>query len=289
MLTIQNASLNYDGLDLLVYPAYSSDPSQVILPSQDVINVDSVDVYDAAYASGGNLLTSAAPGQTVYVRATISDPFGSFDITGADSTLTDSEGTIQVTTAAMTEANDSGAATKVFEYAYTIPPLGPTGNWSIEVTATEGTEVGGVTHSAFGSLPVVALPNLTVVKSASGPTAKPGDVITYTVQVVNTGAGMATNVVLTDHLSPYTAWSLDSYGAGQPFQLIQGSPASGLSLGVPEYSDNDGTDWNYAPISGAGAAPAGYDGNVTNWRIPMAGTMNADSATFTLRYRVQVK
>ena len=33
----------------------------------------------------------------------------------------------------------------------------------------------------------------------------------------------------------------------------------------------------------------GYDGNVTNWSIPMNGTMNASGANFTINYKVRVK
>jgi uncharacterized repeat protein (TIGR01451 family) len=130
------------------------------------------------------------------------------------------------------------------------------------------------------------LPNLTLVKSASAPTANPTDVLTYTVIVINSGAGEGTNIVVDDKLSPYVAWSLDSFGAGVPFEFIDGS--SGLTIGTPVYSNNNGIDFTYTPVSEGGGAPAGYDGNVTNWKIPMTGTMNA-SGQFTLRYKVMVK
>ncbi len=117
----------------------------------------------------------------------------------------------------------------------------------------------------------------------------PGQSIVYTVQLVNFGAGTATGVVLKDDLSPYTALGLNSYGAGVVFQFSDGTPASGLSLGTPVYSSDNGATWTYSPVSGGGGAPAGYDGNVTNWKIPMTGTMNANGATCTLRYQMQVK
>jgi uncharacterized repeat protein (TIGR01451 family) len=138
-------------------------------------------------------------------------------------------------------------------------------------------------------------PNLLVVKSArhSGTddaisTAIPGQVITYSVQVFNTGAGPATAVVLSDRMSPYTAWGLNSFGAGIPFQFVEGTPSSGLSLGTPVYSNDNGATFIYFPTSEGGGAAAGHDGTVTNWRIPMVGNMDA-GGSFTLRYRVMVK
>ena len=42
-------------------------------------------------------------------------------------------------------------------------------------------------------------------------------------------------------------------------------------------------------LSGGGGAPAGYDGNVTNWQIIMNGTMNGNGGNFTLNYKVIIK
>ena len=132
------------------------------------------------------------------------------------------------------------------------------------------------------TLTVVAPPNLTVVKSASPSAVNPGQVVTYTILVTNTGAGPATNVVLTDILSPYV--SLGIVG----FTFTNGTPSSGMTLGSPDFSQSSGATWGYVPVSGGGGAPAGYDGTVTNWRIPMTGTMNASGANFTITYTVRV-
>lgn len=137
---------------------------------------------------------------------------------------------------------------------------------------------------------VVAPASLTVVKSASpSPGVNSGQSVTYTILVTNTGAGVATNVAVTDSLSPYAYFGLNSYGAGVPFQFVNGAPSSGLALGAPVYSSDKGVTWAYTPVSGGGGAPAGYDANVTNWNIPMTGTMNASGANFTVNFKVQVK
>jgi uncharacterized repeat protein (TIGR01451 family) len=132
-------------------------------------------------------------------------------------------------------------------------------------------------------------PQLTVAKYASAPAVIPGQVVTYSVLVTNTGTGASTTVVAQDQLSPYVSWGINSYGAGVPFQLTNGNPASGLTIGTPVYSNNNGATWTYVPISGGGGAPAGFDANVTNWRTPMTGTMNANGANFTINYKVRVK
>ncbi len=69
--------------------------------------------------------------------------------------------------------------------------------------------------------------------------------------------------------------------------FTEGSPPSTLTLGTPQYSNNNGSTWTYTPVSGNNA-PAGYDGDVTNWRIPMTGTIPVNGR-FTLNYQVIVK
>jgi uncharacterized repeat protein (TIGR01451 family) len=132
--------------------------------------------------------------------------------------------------------------------------------------------------------------SLTVNKLAN-PTPKvtSGVDITYTMTVTNIGGGTALNVLVVDDFSPYTQWNLNSFGAGVPFQFTDGSPVSGLTMGTPLYSNDRGATWLYTPTSGGGGAPAGYDGNVTSFRLPMTGTMNANNANFTVKYVVKVK
>lgn len=132
------------------------------------------------------------------------------------------------------------------------------------------------------------LPLITILKSTNMASASPGQTIVYTVQVANSGTGAGTNVVLSDALSPYALFSLNSYGTGVPFSFSDGSPPCGLSIAPPEYSDNNGTSWIYTPVSGGGGAPQGYDANITNWRIPLRGTIRP-GGSFSLNYQVAVK
>lgn len=132
-------------------------------------------------------------------------------------------------------------------------------------------------------------PQLQVVKTRDIATGSPGDIVTYTITVTNNGGGQATNVLLTDDMSPHTHFRLNTYGAGVNFLCTAGCPASGLNLGTATYSNNDAVSFGYAPSSGAGGAPAGYDGNVTDWRLPMTGSFNAGGANFSLEYQAQIK
>jgi uncharacterized repeat protein (TIGR01451 family) len=137
--------------------------------------------------------------------------------------------------------------------------------------------------------PIDASPSLMVLKSANAPAVSPGDVVLYTVQVRNTGCGKATNVDLDDHMSPYTAWQLDynsDGGPDEPFNFA--AQTSGLTLGAPDYSRDGGATWGAAPVSEGGGMPAGYDGTITNWRIPMIGEM-VTGGQFTLRYKAMVR
>jgi len=274
------------GRQLRVFPApTATGTSNVTLPSQNVINIDNSDIafHTAAYP-GGSSVATVNPGDVVYLRATVSDPFGSYDISGATLTLTDALGAVQVGAppVAMTEVFDSNAATKIYEYGpYTVPAGGPAGYWGARVDADEGTE-GTVSDYGIGTLEVAALlPNLTVVKSADRARVNSGDVITYTIVSNNSGPGVATAVRVIDNLSPFVSLILDYDGVTPPYQPFEFTPAtSGLTLGTPLYYNSGGA---FTPDFAAGE-----DGSIVRWEIPMTGSFSA-AGSFTVRFKVRVK
>jgi len=143
-------------------------------------------------------------------------------------------------------------------------------------------------NSAAVDVSLTFPPLLSITKVANRSYANPQDVIVYTITVQNLGGGPAVDVVVEDDPSTFSALSMDAYGAGQPFLFTDGASSSGLGLGSAEYSDNNGTDFNYSLTSGSGNASAGFDGQLTNWRIPMSGSM-APGSSFTINYQMEVK
>ena len=266
LLTVFNRSTGSGNRRVRVHPVSGGQNSAVILPANTVINVDSVNGFDAAFA-GGVVPAAFTPGDTVYIRAVVSDPFGSFDIvtTGIGNTTPNVQVTITdalsnpttVTNADMTLVADSGTNTKTFEFQYTIPaPPVNTGFWTASVTATEGTE-GTVTHSLDGSfrveMPNISASKLTqVISDPTGgpnPHALPGAVIRYTVTVDNLGLGRASNVVISDDLnSEITAGRLqfnaDTYAVGEGMRITAPDINGGVAISRTNAADADECDFN---------------------------------------------
>lgn len=263
--------------------------SRLELNASTVINVDSVGVYTAAYPAGA-LVSSFVydNGTTLWLRTVISDPFGSFDITGADYRLFNNANSQVGSTVAMTLANDNAAAGERTYQTSFVTPAWTGSTYSLQVTGKEGTE-GTVTHVNAANLQVRPLPPmLAVTKLASQSSAAPGTDITYTVQMSNTGTGNAIDVILRDDVSPFTVFRLNTYGAGQHVQFVDGAPTSGLAPGTVQFSNDGGLTYTYTPSSGAGGAPAGYDGNVTHLRLPFSGSM-PPGRNFSVNYVLRVR
>ncbi|MCX6049084.1 MAG: hypothetical protein NT075_28620, partial [Chloroflexi bacterium] len=118
-------------------------PSRVQLTTTTVIDVTSLGLYDAPYP-GGTLLTGAANGQTVYVRAAVSDPFGASDITTSTVTLTDPNNTPSTVTLSGGNLVASTTGSKTFEYVWNTSVV--QGIYNVQVTSHEGYEA--ITDSA---------------------------------------------------------------------------------------------------------------------------------------------
>lgn len=108
--------------------------SMLRLPASNVIDISSFTVYNAANP-GGIALLSAYNGQTVYIRATVTDPFGSNDI--HDVTLRITDPIAGNTDVAMTQVATSGC-TKTYEYAWVTGVN--QGNYTLRAIASEGYE-----------------------------------------------------------------------------------------------------------------------------------------------------
>lgn len=275
--------------------------SRVVLDSTTVINVDSVAAYDAAWP-GGASGAPFAPGATAHVRAVVSDPFGSFDISAVRLTVLDPSGAVALANQAMPRVADSGAASATFEYAYVVPPGAAGGAWTLRVAADEGTE-GTVTDLGVGTFAVqLPTPALRVQKTSiawsdplngtTQPRRIPGGVVRYAVTVTNTGPGPvdANSLVITDPLPPGAALYV---GGANAVEFVDGTPPSGLAWNAASavgYSNQPGggPPYSYTPV----ADPDGFDPAVTGLRIAPSGTLagagGSGTPAFTVRFRIRL-
>jgi hypothetical protein len=309
-LTLTVANGSSAGNSITVVPngnALAGNNSRLEFASSTVINVDSVQVFNAAY-SGGATQATFYPGATVYVRATVGDPFGSFDIGSTTVSITDPSNVTLVSSAAMiaqgapATCNSTSAATCVFEYAYIVPAAPTLGGWTVRVTANEGTEN---TVSDFGVTNfqvVIPQPSLTFVKTSTvlsdplnnttNPKRIPQSIVRYDLTMTNTGPGTvdANTLVLTDAIPTNTSVYV-STSAGNPIVFANGTTPSGLTYAYPAnvtFSNVGETGpWTYTPVADAN----GFDAAVRAIRVAPAGTMSAAGAgnpSFTIQFRVRV-
>ncbi|MFT4798522.1 MAG: putative repeat protein (TIGR01451 family) [Candidatus Azotimanducaceae bacterium] len=276
-----------DDIEVYLSNTVGTTPNTILsFPSGTVINVDEVETYNDAFPAG--VLTSAFnPGSSVYVRATVSDPFGAADINSATVDIINAAGSTVVTGAVMTEIGATGAS-KTYEYQYDIVGLPPQGAWTATVTANEGTE-GTISDTGTGTFSVYHPPSLTTVITANTALAAPSTPVIYTVITTNSGAGNAISVRVTDDIGLFMALRLDTYGADTPLNCNAGCPSSGLTLGAPVFSNDDASSFVYTPVSEGGGAPANYDSNVTHWRVPMTGSLSGSGTSFTIQFETLVR
>lgn len=313
-LKLRIVNINGEG-GIRVYSLDGSDFCYISIPAKTVINVDSIDIVDE---SSNSSISQSYSGTDIRIETIISDPFGSFDITAAELTAIDAEDNEIFSNTPMNIINDSGSATKTYSFNYTIPPNAQTGYWKFTVKAKEGEE-NTIDHSSdFMLLVNRPLPNINVDKSIaihSDPIhginnpgnyskALPGAILTYTIETTNTGEGVAENnsIWINDSVPENTAMSVTDFkgaaGVGpihiEPVLSPSGLSYSYISLSSNsddlEFSNNNGIDYNYAPVADAN----GTDKNITHFRINPKGTFQApaagESATqFTIKFQVQLQ
>ena len=281
--------------------------SRIELNANTVINVDSVDVYDAAYPAT-TAKGSYQPGETVFIRAVVSDPFGSFDITSANIEILDGGGTPVLASTAMTQVADSGADTKTYEYQYTIPSGNTDGAWVARVTANEGTE-GNISDLGIGTF-FAGLPGLSILKisttisdpinggPSNNPKAIPGAIVEYQIGISNSGVGPADSdsVVITDPIAADVQLFLGS--PADPVQFTNGSVSSGLSFSFTTLSDT-GDDVDFSNNGGSTFIEPVVDGLGFDITVPpinyirinpkgrLNGSVGSGDPSFTLQFRVR--
>src|ERR1043166_48799 len=142
----------------------------------------------------------------------------------------------------------------------------------------------GINSITITALPA-PVPNVTLNKSVS-PSAPaqtiPGADLAYTIGFSNGGTAAASGLVIVDPIPANTDFKVGS--------VTNTLGTTGLTVAVA-YSNNGGSTYVYTPVSGSGAAPAGYARNVTNIRWTFSGNLsqtspnNSGSIGFTSRIR----
>ncbi|MGK0249015.1 MAG: putative repeat protein (TIGR01451 family) [Oleispira sp.] len=289
--------------------------SLISLPAETVINVDQISIIDS---ESSQPITESFKSQDISIEATVSDPFGSFDITSTLISIQDPLGTMLVNQQNMSLLTDSGVATKTFTYAYSLPDDAEIGDWVITVTSKEGTE-NEIEHSSQSILKTITqLANISVAKFVevfSDPIvgvnsvnkfskALPGAILTYTINAQNAGPGIAedNSIWISDVIPNKTHMLIKDFddidGQGPVIEQPV-NPNSGLSYQFItldsdsdniEFSNNNGDDFEYDPIPNGD----GVDKNITHFRVNPTGSFQAPVAgestnQFSIKFRVQLQ
>ncbi|WP_222565179.1 CshA/CshB family fibrillar adhesin-related protein [Novilysobacter antarcticus] len=305
VLRVYNNATSGTNRNISVYQKTAGQGASVLtFDTPTVINVDSVVVYSAPYPAT-TTQPSFVAGNTVYVRAVISDPFGAFDVSGASIRLTDPAGTAQVAAAQMTEiVGAATAASKTYQYSYTLPAGAKAGSWIASVTGREGTE-GTVTHTRNVGFQVAAAP-LTIAKTSTvywdpinklvNPKAIPGALVTYRITVTSPSGTItdANSMVVSDPIPLNTVLfvnDLPDIAGISPVFFTPGSSTLSLNFNTladltddVDFSSDGGATWTHVPIADAN----GVDAAVTDIRLKPRGTF-APGKTVEMGFRVRVK
>jgi hypothetical protein len=157
--------------------------SRIDLPTDTYVNVDWERIYNATTDMEQYNFTA---GEDLVIRGNVSDPFGSYDITGTDITIEDPNGSISVNNVSMAlEQTDlsSPSAWKLFNYTHTLPNDAPVGEYKVYV---KGIESNGVTHTSLAYFYIYT--NVSTEPNNTG-VATGGTSINYTHYINNTGRG----------------------------------------------------------------------------------------------------
>ncbi len=156
--------------------------SRIEIPTSTFVNLEWVKTYDQTNTEKSTF----NPGETVVVKANVTDPFGSGDIVGAWVTIYFPNNTKAVNNQTMTlETTDPSSPSlyKIFRYDYPLSSTAPTGEYLVVVLSKE---TNGVSHCGSTTFTVVVggvefKPNQTFSAAA-------GSNVSYNVYLINTGS-----------------------------------------------------------------------------------------------------
>lgn len=244
------------------------------------------------------VMITGTAGAATYTPAMIS-PWGNSNAAGgartnASSSVTFGPGSTPLTMPASQAAgsgasgnnSDTGTITASFAQPVTSVTLrygnAPLGTGET-VTGQQGLGIAGISFCPMPSLTVAK--TSAPVAGALGAYNLPGNDVTYTLTVTNSGASPvdAGTIVLTDVLPANVTFRntvLDA-ASGLPFALAAGTSGVSLASTSGAYSNDAGASWGYSPA-------AGYDPAVTGVRVTPTGTLAANSS-FAISFVARVK
>lgn len=164
----------------------------------------------------------------------------------------------------------------------TVPAGVSVGTVEVGVMTATGQAFPAATDDATDVTTITA-GNLSLTKSVSPSGDQvPGTDLSYTVDYQNLGATTLNTIVVYDAVPAWTQYKVGSQTTGT-------APATVTAIAV-QYSNNNGATWAYAPASGGGGAPAGYDANVTNVRFVFTGSLlSGASSTAGVGFTVRIQ
>ena len=232
------------------------------------------DPDNAGNATAGGTVTYA---HTVTNNGNVGDTF--------DLTYLSSQGWgyvfLDVTSTPITSVLLAPGASVAVTVRLTVPAGAAVGTVEVGVLSATG-QVTLASDDATDVTTIVA-GNLDLAKSVNpAGNQVPGTDLTYTVDYQNLGSATLTAIVIYDAVPTWTQFQVGSATGGT-------APASVTAITI-EYSDDNGATWTYAPASGGGGAPAGYDANVTNVRWVFTGDLLAGgSSTAGVGFTVRIQ
>lgn len=172
--------------------------SHLEVPTLTYVAVTSLSLRDSRGPA-----TVWSPKDNLVVQATVSDPFGSYDIVDAKINITSPSGSLAVSYASMALQQTDGANPSRWKvYGFTLNGSLTNGVYLVEVVGIEGNGVVDVASTAAE----VRAPFFTLQKTASVPQAQPLTRFTYTIWFNNTGTGPSGQVWINDTMPSQVSW-----------------------------------------------------------------------------------
>jgi len=169
-----------------------------------------------------------------------------------------------------------------------------TDSFSVSTDTTSGGNTAALVSSDVATFNYVAL---NITKTVSSNTGKPGDVLEYTVTVVNTSPGNASKVVITDTVPAYTTLvSGSSYGSGTAGNIFATIYDSTNTVNVTlDPTDSETQPGGAGAITGFGGTVGGAvtAGTGISFYLGTGASNNAGgniapTKTYTIKYQVKI-